>query len=955
MEAGESDNAMTYLVAGQVNTDNLVSPEDINLSEARKCALMTLFSGTPQGQKRDTDVIDLSSWIYVLQFPNPDAPTCTQRAVSLEEAQNIFKECFKPKEHRNPLVELRNQAEEMEAFVERFKQLDGFEEGKKWCFGGRLELQENGNFFENSAPARDFLTLLRSVAMVKLTQHLFLNARQVLSSNGKSIYVVLYGDEEDYLTEAERTEFNAQLSVASTDLASLEPCDERLRPMMLLAMPEGTVSLRKEVNELFHQALPHMESHLFEGYSGYPSYGIKPGHWLSYDSYLAQVKADLQDFLPSSSLLSPSERETYVSQLIQRVIEKVNKERPKFSLHNLWNRMKISAPIGAYTDFCRNFDASGKDLFLPLWRTHTTTIPGQRSLFRNSERLQLIHSLVNRQVVCHSLLRYRGLEDAFPLHNDKELTGQPDYQPSQAEILLRTVKKRTKSALTTEWKFKCWLDCRLPINTIKNYFGSKIALYFAFTSFLSIALIPVAVFGLPLFIVQRALDYDDTALIVLNAIFCVMVPMWATVMMEYWRRRESRLAFTWGTVDYLQDEVTRPEFSGYSRRSPVTDDLDEIYYNPIKRVFIMLFNFLVMVIILLIVIGIVAGLIIMRWKLTDALLINGFDGAGPLASVLNAIQIQVFNYLYQELAFKLTDWENHKTQSAYEQSFVLKSFLFQFVNSYNALIYIAFIKSYTEGCIVKDSDGNKVKEEGASCMDELYTQLTSIFLVAYVRNIIELGLPWFFNRRRQKAFGNIIFTSSEADQTCKRIENNQYKATYMTRSVDGTFTDMLEVCIMFGYLTLFAVAFPLGCLLGMVGFVMELRVDRYKLLWMMRRPQPVGAGDLGVWWGIIQATIVLAIFTNSALFCFTAHTFKDVLSSREEFIPYVILVVCLLGLRLWLQMVIPDIPRELQIIGQRHDFIRRHFLNSWQPAKKDPMTMQEALCFNITLPSARVT
>ena len=952
MDSGDSDNAMGKLVRGQFNTRNILSPELIRLAEGRKSDLTTMFKGIPQAQKRDSDVIDLSSWIYVLQFPNPDAPECRQRAVTAEEALAIFKESFLPRENKSASEERRNQVEEAEAFMQLFTQLDSYEGGKKWCAGGRLQVQEDGRYTENIAPASDFLTLLRSVAMVKLTQHLCLNARQVLSSNGQSIYVVLYGDEEDYLAEAERTEFNAQLNVASTDGTSLEPCDRLLRPLRLLTMSESTSVLVKEVDLLIQQALPEAGSYYFEEFSGYTSEGVKEGHWVSYESYLAQFRAGIQEMLVTEHSLPRHERECYISKLSLRLIEKVNRERPQFPLANLWHRLGISIPIGAYTDFCRNFDADGKDQFMPLWRTHTTNIPGQRSLFRNSERLQLIFSLVNRQIILHSLLKFQALTDSFPLHNEKELVGLADYQLSNGELLLNTVKRRRQAPLVTEWKFKCWLDCRMPINSIKNYFGAKIALYFAFTAFLILALVPISLFGFALFIVQRTTDIHDMASIVLNAIFCVFIPIWAIVSLEFWRRREATLAFAWGSTDFLQDEVSRPEFTGRPRRSPVTDDLEELFYSPIKRFFIMLFNFLVMVLILLVVIGIVAGLIIMRWKLTDDLLINGFDGAGPLASVLNAIQIQIFNYLYQELAFKLTDWENHRTQSAYEQSFVVKSFLFQFVNSYNALIYIAFIKSRVEGCIVKDDvTGAKVKEIGATCMDELYTQLTSIFLVAYLRNFIELGLPWFLNRRRQKAFRNIHYSSGEADLACRRVENNQYKGTYMTRTVDGTFADMLEICIMFGYFTLFAVAFPLGCLLGMIGFLFELHVDRYKLLWLMRRPQPVGAGDIGVWWGILQITIMVSIFTNAGIFCFTARTFEDHLTDTEFFIPFVIIVVCLLGVRTWLQMLIPDIPRELRIVGQRHDHIRSRYLNSWQPAQKDPAKMQEALCFSVTIPS----
>ena len=44
------------------------------------------------------------------------------------------------------------------------------------------------------------------------------------------------------------------------------------------------------------------------------------------------------------------------------------------------------------------------------------------------------------------------------------------------------------------------------------------------------------------------------------------------------------------------------------------------------------------------------------------------------------------------MAERLNDWENHRTASAYENSLILKSFGFQFVNSYVSFFYIAFFK-----------------------------------------------------------------------------------------------------------------------------------------------------------------------------------------------------------------------------------------------------------------------
>jgi hypothetical protein len=56
------------------------------------------------------------------------------------------------------------------------------------------------------------------------------------------------------------------------------------------------------------------------------------------------------------------------------------------------------------------------------------------------------------------------------------------------------------------------------------------------------------------------------------------------------------------------------------------------------------------------------------------------------------VVIVLLNILYETLAMKLNDWENHRTASKYEAHLTFKIFLFQFVNLNASLFYIAFFK-----------------------------------------------------------------------------------------------------------------------------------------------------------------------------------------------------------------------------------------------------------------------
>lgn len=48
--------------------------------------------------------------------------------------------------------------------------------------------------------------------------------------------------------------------------------------------------------------------------------------------------------------------------------------------------------------------------------------------------------------------------------------------------------------------------------------------------------------------------------------------------------------------------------------------------------------------------------------------------------------------IYDIIAKKLTQWENHRTQTEVDDALVYKLFAFEFLNSYGPLFYTAFFR-----------------------------------------------------------------------------------------------------------------------------------------------------------------------------------------------------------------------------------------------------------------------
>lgn len=141
-----------------------------------------------------------------------------------------------------------------------------------------------------------------------------------------------------------------------------------------------------------------------------------------------------------------------------------------------------------------------------------------------------------------------------------------------------------------------------------------------------------------------------------------------------------------------------------------------------------------------------------------------------ICRVLEAVSTNlciIFQRVYFKVAIWLTNSEYPRTQTEYEDSFTFKMFLFQFINYYSYLIYIAFFKvtivvltllhnrNNLQLCVQgrffrhpgDDSKNSFEKIRGdmcdpAGCLSELFIQL-SIIMVGkqFFNNFMEIFMP----------------------------------------------------------------------------------------------------------------------------------------------------------------------------------------------------------------------
>lgn len=88
----------------------------------------------------------------------------------------------------------------------------------------------------------------------------------------------------------------------------------------------------------------------------------------------------------------------------------------------------------------------------------------------------------------------------------------------------------------------------------------------------------------------------------------------------------------------------------------------------------------------------------------------------------------------------------------------------------------------------------------------------------------------------------------------------------------------MEIVIQFGYVTLFASAYPLASLISVVANYLEIRSDCFKITKLSQRPRSLRTDGLGMWLTLMSSIVWLSALTNCLLFGFTS-------SQMMEFLP----------------------------------------------------------------------
>ncbi|XP_027711602.1 anoctamin-4 [Vombatus ursinus] len=527
-------------------------------------------------------------------------------------------------------------------------------------------------------------------------------------------------------------------------------------------------------------------------------------------------------------------------------------------------------------------------------RIHHFIIHNKDTFFNNATRSRIVHHILQRikyeegknKIGLNRLLTNGSYEAAFPLH-------EGSYRSKNS---IRTHGAENHRHLL----YECWASWGVwykyqPLDLIRRYFGEKIGLYFAWLGWYTGMLFPAAFIGLFVFLYGvTTLDHCQVSKEVCQAtdiimcpvcdkycpfmrlsdscvyakvthlfdngatvFFAVFMAVWATVFLEFWKRRRAVIAYDWDLIDWEEEEEEiRPQFEAkYSKKermNPISGKPEpyQAFTDKCSRLVVSASGIFFMI---CVVIAAVFGIVIYRVVTVStfaafkwALIRNNSQVATTGTAVcINFCIIMLLNVLYEKVALLLTNLEQPRTESEWENSFTLKMFLFQFVNLNSSTFYIAFfLGRFTghPGAYLRLINRWRLEEcHPSGCLIDLCMQMGIIMVLKQTwNNFMELGYPliqnWWTRRKVRQEQG-----------TQRKTSFPQWERDYNLQPMNayGLFDEYLEMILQFGFTTIFVAAFPLAPLLALLNNIIEIRLDAYKFVTQWRRPLASRAKDIG--------------------------------------------------------------------------------------------------------------
>ncbi|EAW13470.1 anoctamin family protein [Aspergillus clavatus NRRL 1] len=451
--------------------------------------------------------------------------------------------------------------------------------------------------------------------------------------------------------------------------------------------------------------------------------------------------------------------------------------------------------------------------------------------------------------------KWESVASAFPLHD----------QGANAELLRKMSRAMT---LTDE-----------DLNAIRALFGEKVGFYFAFIHCYSIFLVFPAVWGVVCWLCFG--PYSITCAVV-NC-------LWGIVFVEYWKIRETDLSQRWNVMGVGALKANRPQYVWEKEvQDPITGETIRVF--SMRQQLLRQLLLIPFVMVACLVLG---SLIVVTFAM-EVFISEVY--AGPLKgyleflpTVLFSLSLPTITSQLTAIATRLTEYENYRTQDQYDLAQTSKTFVMNFITAFlptllTAFVYVPFgtrIVPYLDVFQVRAKEFSPFYVDTSRFQQEvIYLSVTGQVLsfgeevvLPYVKKVLwrkwrdyrlqqaQQSRP----RRHSRLTDLLLIDAPEESGFFRRVRNEADADEYNVHE------DILEMCVQYGYLALFGVAWPLVPLGFLINNWLELRGDFFKLTLECKRPPPIRTDSIGpslqgleflTWLGTLSTAAIVYLYRD---------------------------------------------------------------------------------------------
>lgn len=427
-------------------------------------------------------------------------------------------------------------------------------------------------------------------------------------------------------------------------------------------------------------------------------------------------------------------------------------------------------------------------------------------------------------------------------------------------------RKRIANNARENW----WNIFYTNIDDVREFYGEYNAYYFAWLQHLTKWLFYLSIFGLVGTIFQCIYISSATFF---SSIYSLIVPIWCTVLLNKWDLFNHEQNYKWKHHDFEITESLRSEFSD-NEKETIEYLGHQINYTPKKVSYI---RYLQTYSIYSFFIGLIIANSYLSYFIRNS--IPNLYGS-LLSTIVSTVIMVVIEMIFKKSIILLNEFENHTTDTSFQNGLVIKNVIFNFVNTFYNLYYTIIYEPMAPISI--------------------YLLFQFFFKEILIRHFKDFFCSIWLKESRSPDESK----DTEYDRLCKEFYNSH-------EEVDTVYQHT-ELIILFSYMTMFACFFPIASILFLFNNHYEMIKD-LKSLEVGRLKLPTKSGGIGLWKDIYRYSLYISILSNTYFLFWASYSFSEVnlflrlilILAFEHFIIFLGIVI---------NFFMPTVPAKLQVL-----------------------------------------